>query len=62
MTECQIIKRKAILESPYISIQNKIKIFNFGDHITSYWHLIGWSEMDDFPSIHFDASGIATQN
>ena len=50
-------KRKLILESPYLCLLEKIKIFIFESHRTSYGHLKVWSKMDKF-----DPSGIATQN
>ena len=56
-TKCQKNKGKIILESPNLPLTNKIKIFIFEGHKTSYGHLKVWSKMDNF-----DLSGIATQN
>ena len=56
-TKRQIRKRKLILESPNLPLPNKIKIFIFDGHRTSYGHLKVWSKMDNFT-----LSVIATQN
>ncbi len=49
------MKRELILESPDLLLLNKIRIFNFNSHMTSYGHLRVWSKIDKI-----DLSGIAT--
>ena len=49
--------REVILESPNLTLINKIKIFILDIHRTSCDHSKVWSKMDKF-----DLSGIATQN
>ena len=51
-----IIKRKLILDSSNLLLQNKNKIFILDMHRTSYGHLKGYSKMDKFYP-----SGITTQ-
>ena len=57
ITKRQIIKKKLILECPYLLLSKKIKKFILDIHRTSYGHLKVWSKI-----AKFDPSGSDTQN